>query len=112
MRQIGEEYAYDPFKPISTAPVEAPVMTAQLKSEHQAWTRNTYAEAAHRFCTSAARINLSTKEFDAQEDTRFSNCLAKYATSFTMFSQEKQHFQKRCDDMAAVGQSKFAHLNN
>ena len=106
MRQIGDEYRIDPKEPDGSTPIQFAQMTPALAKGHQAWTRNTYAERAHKYCSGT--LNLSNGSFSDQETTRFQTCLKKYASSFQLFTQEKQLFEANNAEMDRLQKNKYA----
>ena len=106
MRQIGDEYRIDPHEVDGSGEIQYAQMTPALAKGHQAWTRNTYAERAHKYCSGT--LNFNNGSFSDEETNRFQTCLKKYATSFQLFTQEKQLFDKNNAEMDRLQQNKYA----
>ena len=84
MRQFGEDFAFDPHKSISTEPVPAPDMNAQMIADHKAWTRNTFASRAHKFCSSS--LNFTNGDMTDVEMNSFNACMNKYKNAYGIFA--------------------------
>ena len=85
MRQIGDEYRFDPFLPIQTAAVENKTLGARQQIEHNAYAKNTFAERAHKYCT-AKVVNLNSNGFSDAENQGFANCLNQYSQAFGIYA--------------------------
>ena len=110
MRQIGDEYRFDPFLPMTTQSVENKSLGAKQQVEHQAFLKNTVAERAHKYCT-AKVINLGNNQFSDAEAQGFSNCLNQYTQAFGIFKQERNSFLRNIAEMRARGEDIFAEID-
>ena len=106
MRQIGDEYRIDPNVPDGSEPIKFATLPQSLAKGHQAWSRNTYAERAHKFCSST--LDFRSGNFSDAETNRFQVCMKKYAASFKLYTEEKQLFQANIEEMDRLQQNKYA----
>jgi biotin carboxylase len=75
MRQITDEYRIDPFKSISTASIDQPILTDDQLAVHRKWEKITFLSLAHKFCATNTKFNLSSAKLSADEKSSFKNCL-------------------------------------
>ena len=107
MRQIGKEHQIDPYQPDGSREIPIHPISASLAKAHAVWSRNSYAEAAHRYCVRASGMNLTDATLSETEVARFNSCLGKYAGSFELYTEEKKHYMGRLNEMDALQQNKY-----
>ena len=82
-------------------------LSPALAAAHAVWTRNTYAERAHKYCTGFAGLNLGSAAFTDVEETRFNTCMAKYAQAFELYTQERDLSAAQDAEMDRLQQNRF-----
>ena len=107
MRQIGEEHRIDPFAADGSKEIPLHPISASLAKAHAVWSRNAYAESAHKYCVRATGMNLGDAEMSDNEIAKFNSCLSKYAMSFELYTQEKKLYKDRLNQMDRLQQNKY-----
>ena len=107
MRQIGEEHRIDPYAADGSREIPIHPISASLAQAHAVWSRNAYAEAAHKYCVRASGMNLGDANLSDSEISKFNACLGKYAMSFELYTEEKKLYKNRLDDMEIQQQNKY-----
>ena len=90
MRQIGEEHRIDPYAADGSKEIPVHPISASLAKAHAVWSRNAYAESAHKYCVRATGMNLESAEMTDSEVSKFNSCLSKYAMSFYPRAQMRE----------------------
>ena len=112
MRQIGEEHRIDPYAADGSKEIPVHPISASLAKAHAVWSRNAYAESAHKYCVRATGMNLGSAEMTDSEVSKFNSCLSKYAMSFELYTQEKKVYKNRLDEMDRSQQNKYQQFVN
>ena len=110
MRQIGQELAPDPRKPIVTEAIGGADLSNPVNSAaYSQFTWNKFAEMSHKFCSRG--LNLSSGKYGEAEQQRFQTCLGKYQESFNIFKQEQNIHFSAIQALEEAGGDRFAKLN-
>ena len=95
MRQLKDEFARNPFQPITMTPFEEKVPEEEQVAVTNAWMHNKQIEMAHKYCINRTKVNLSKASFADQEIGALHACLNKYQLANKLYSQEANIFAKR-----------------
>ena len=77
MRQIGAQFQTPPDTNYTTAPVEAPVMTALTRKQLEQWQQNTFLRYSYNFCSEVSGIATGSTITD-ENKIKFNTCLTKF----------------------------------
>ena len=95
MRQIGDDFRPDPFKPVKLSNIEQPTMSAQDLAQWRQYTRNQFLEHSYKYCSDksglTAKIDGTISEGMQQA---FNRCLTKYKGTFGLLIEEQDIYQK------------------
>ena len=110
MRQIGDDYRRDPFKPMTTGVISPPeALSAAQEAELSQYQRNQFLKFAYDNC--GAQFEKNNRSLSAEDKATFNNCIAKFQSSVSIFNQEKDIFNMRIQEIQKSGGDIFGNLN-
>ena len=110
MRQIGDDFKADPFKPMITKPVEAPSnLSQQQLASLQQYQRNSFLKYAYDHCGKQTERN--NMAMSAGDKETFNQCVNKFRQAVLIFNEEKSIFVSRLDEIKASGGDIYSGLN-